>query len=451
MRPSKRLLLLFGLWWLLALALIALRLAMPQHAAPFAALWWASGAVLVMVAMWDAYERAPAATIDVVRSLPENLALNVRNEAHLVLRNLGPRPVRLEVADDPPVHIDIPELPVQLTLAPGEQARVNYRVLPRRRGDARFGPVWLRRHSPLGLWEARSRPGDECSVKVFPNFVAASRLAGMGLEREMGAIGVHLQQRRGDGMDFHQLREFRTGDSLRQIDWKATARYRKPISREYQDERDQDILFLLDCGRRMRARDAELSHFDHALNALLLTAQVGLRQGDGVGLLTFAAAERGAHCCDGTRWLAPIKGHTALNRLIHQVYDLHSSTTASDYLEAAQGLLERHRKRAMVILVTNVREEDADDLHAATTLLARRHRVVVASLREQALDERIAAPLQVLDDTLACLGTLDYLGARERLLQQLRQRGLSVIDTLPQQLHVELVAEYLRLKRSNAL
>lgn len=450
MRPGRYLLLLLGLWLALALVLSALRVAAPEYGGTLVAAWWACGAVLALGAIWDALACPPATAIEVVRVLPDNLALAVRNEAQLEVRNLGRWPIRLEVADDPPTHVDVPELPRQLVLAAGAQARLSYGIFPRRRGDAHFGRLWLRRYSPLALWEVRSRPGEVASVRVFPNFVAASRLAGMDLEREVGAIGVHLRQRRGDGMDFHQLREFRAGDALRQIDWKATARYRKPISREYQDERDQDILFLLDCGRRMRARDAALSHFDHALNALLLTAQVGLRQGDGVGLLTFAAAERGADV-DGTRWLAPVKGAKALNQLIHQVYDLHSSAAASDYLEAAQGLLERHRKRALVILVSNVREEDADDLHAAATLLARRHRVVIASLREQALDERIGADPEGLDETLAVLGTLDYLRARERLLLELRQRGLSVIDTLPQQLHVELVAEYLRLKRSNAL
>jgi uncharacterized protein (DUF58 family) len=424
--------------------------AAPAEAALLAPGWWAAGALLLLAAAWDLVRRGDPAALEVVRHLPENLALDTPNEATLSLRNRGSRLIALEVADDPPPQVDMPGLPARLALAPGERAEVRYRLLPRRRGDAAFGPPWLRWLTPLGLWERRSRPGEACSVKVFPNFVAASRLATLGLEREIGAMGVHLRQRRGEGLEFHQLREFRTGDALRQIDWKATARQRKPISREYQDERDQDILFLLDCGRRMRARDGALSHFDHALNALLLTAQVGLRQGDAVGLMTFAEAERGA-AADAMRWLPPVKGRAAINRLIHQVYDLHSSTAGSDYLEAAQRLLDRHRKRAMVILVSNLREEDADDLHAAVDLLARRHRVVIASLREAALDARVEAPLHEFEDALACLGTLDHLGARERLLQRLRQRRLSVIDTLPQQLHVELVAEYLRIKRSAAL
>ena len=92
------------------------------------------------------------------------------------------------------------------------------------------------------------------------------------------------RRRRGEGLEFHQLREYREGDSQRQIDWKATSRSGQLISREYQDERDQQIMLLIDCGRRMRAQDDELSHFDHVLNAALLLAYVGLRQGDAVGL-----------------------------------------------------------------------------------------------------------------------------------------------------------------------
>ena len=101
-------------------------------------------------------------------------------------------------------------------------------------------------------------------------------------------VGAHLRRRRGEGTEFQQLREYRLGDSLRQIDWKATQRARKLISRDYQDERNQQVMLLVDTGRRMLARDDGLSHFDHVLNAALLVAYIALRQGDVVGLLAAA-------------------------------------------------------------------------------------------------------------------------------------------------------------------
>src|SRR3546814_8797339 len=97
-------------------------------------------------------------------------------------------------------------------------------------------------------------------------------------------VGAHLKRRRGEGTDFHQMREYRVGDSLRQIDWKATARARKLISREYQDEKNQQLIVVLDTGRRMLATDGALAHFDHALDASMVVSSMAFRQGDGGGL-----------------------------------------------------------------------------------------------------------------------------------------------------------------------
>ena len=107
----------------------------------------------------------------------------------------------------------------------------------------------------------------------------------LGAETASRAVGAHVKRRRGEGTDFHQMRDYRVGDSLRQVDWKATARMRRLISREYQDERNQHLLMVIDTGRRMLARDGELSHFDHVLNAALVVSYLALRQGDAVGLL----------------------------------------------------------------------------------------------------------------------------------------------------------------------
>ena len=116
---------------------------------------------------------------------------------------------------------------------------------------------------------------------------------------------------------------------MRQIDWKATSRIRKLISREYQDQRDQQVFFLIDCGRRMTAKDGELSHFDHALNSVLLLAYVALRQGDAVGLMTFGGAPR---------YVAARKGAGMVNVVLNALYDLQPGMSSPDYANAATDL-----------------------------------------------------------------------------------------------------------------
>jgi len=258
----------------------------------------------------------------------------------------------------------------------------------------------------------------------------------------LSQLGVRQRQRRGLGLEFHQLREFRDGDSLRQIDWKATARQRTPIAREYQDERDQQIIFMLDCGRRMRSQDGELAHFDHALNACLLLSYVALRQGDAVGLSTFAS--------DRAHYLAPVKGTGQLNVLLNSVYDLDSTQRPADYQAAATQLLARQKRRALVVLVTNLRDEDDEELLTAVKRLSKQHRVLVASLREDLLDSLRLSPVQTLPEALAYCGAVDYLNARAELHERLSAHGVPLLETRPSELGAGLVTHYLSWKRSGS-
>lgn len=445
MRPSYRLLQLLAVLALLALLLSGLRLSgitSPELLLLIQELFWISAGLSVIVAGLDLLCRPPAACIEVTRQLSESVALGVSSQVQLTLRNPFTYPVQLTVQEQHPEAIDCIGLPVDLKLAADSRKALSYSIVPLRRGDADFGPCLLRVDSHWGLWQTVVAVGDAAAIRVYPNFAPIARLAHLGIEQSINQLGIHQIQRRGEGLDFQQLREFREGDALRQIDWKATARQRKPISRDYQDERDQDVIFLLDCGRRLRAKDDTLSHFDHALNALLLTTYIALRQGDGVGLVSFAGAPR---------WVSPVKGQASINTFLNQLYDLHSSTESNDYLQAAQQLIARHSKRALIVIITNVRDEDGEDLIDATRLLRKKHRVLIANLRETFLDEVVDKKVANFTDAMTYCGSLQYLQQRQHLLKKLLSTGVVVVDSTPQQLHINLVKEYLALKRSGRI
>jgi uncharacterized protein (DUF58 family) len=284
--------------------------------------------------------------------------------------------------------------------------------------------------------------GEPTVVRVYPNFKAVAQHALMAVDAQVRQMGVKRQRQRGAGLDFHQLREYRVGDVLRQIDWKATSRQRKLISREYQEERDQRVVFVLDCGRRMSARDGDLSHFDHALNAILLLAYVAIRQGDSVGLLTFSGMDR---------WLPPVKGAGGMTTVLNQVYDLDTTLEPSDFLEASYRVMRHMPKRALVVLVTNLREEDSEELQPALHMLRRRHLVLLASLREQVIDERLDRPVERLQDALQVAMATQYVAERRRVHESVGGFGIQVLDVSPSGLPPALVDRYLDLKSSGAL
>ncbi|PKM34045.1 MAG: DUF58 domain-containing protein [Gammaproteobacteria bacterium HGW-Gammaproteobacteria-12] len=412
MKPSRLLIGLLGGLFAAAVLLGALPLLGIRLADSLMPLAWGLLLALALVAVVDALwlRRQPSPRLE--RVLPGNLPLGRWSEVQLIAHHDFAQTQEIEVFDHVPEGMAFDFLPQRITLHPGQQTQVSYRLKPLIRGHFHFALCELKLPSPLRLWQAK---------RLLP-------LA---------------RPRRGLGLEFHQLREFRDGDTLRQIDWKATARKRTPIAREYQDERDQQIVFLLDCGRRMRSQDDELSHFDHALNACLLLSYVALRQGDAVGLATFAGNQ--------SRYLAPVKGPAQLNVLLNAVYDLDTSQQPADFSAAADLLLTRQRRRSLVVLVTNLRDEDDQDLLAAVRRLSRQHRVLIASLREEALDRLRQTPVEQFDQALAYCGTLDYLNARADLHERLAAHEVPVLDARPGELGPELVSSYLAWKKAGAL
>jgi uncharacterized protein (DUF58 family) len=407
-----------------------------------ALVWWAALAALLAAAAIDALAvlRRPALTVE--RELPDSLALGVWRELPLRIVSEARSALSVDVYDHHPDSMQTEALPQRVTVPADGYVELRYRIRPVRRGDAVFPRVQLRIASPLGLWRRGQRLDAEGRTRVYPNFALVAHYALFALDNRLNQLGVLKRRRRGEGQDFHQLREYRLGDALRQIDWRATARMRKLISREYQEERDQEIVFLLDCGHRMLAQDDALSHFDHTLNAMLLVGYVALRQGDAVGFGTFSG---------NARWLAPAKGATGMTRLLNGLYDLEPSPEAPDYLEAATELLKRQRKRALVIVLTNLRDEDSEELLPALNLLRRQHLVLLASLREEAIDNVLERPVEELRDALRVGATHDYLAYRRGVVERVLASGALALDVQPQQLPIALVNRYLDIKRSGRL
>jgi uncharacterized protein (DUF58 family) len=432
MRPAPLLLWLLLLWALLGLCVVLLALPVLS--------WYIAGAGVFALALLDGLRLYRSPTPQVQRELPDALALGVRRQATLHLQSY--RAQRLDVFDLVPEGWASEGLPRRLKLAAASDTRFQYTLVPNARGSFVFEGVHLRLHSPLRLWRQRRSAEATQTVRVYPDFVPLTRFALFSAEQASRLIGAHLKRRRGEGTDFHQMREYRVGDSLRQIDWKATSRARKLISREYQDEKNQQLVMLLDTGRRMLAEENGLSHFDHVLNASLVVSYLALRQGDAVGLFASGGQKR---------WVAPRRGMAAIDTLLRASYDLQPQPIATDYLAAATELSLRQQRRSLVMLVSNVRDEDIEDLLAAVRLLQKRHLVCVASLRERELDDALAREVNELPDAVQAGAIARYLQQRKQAHAALRSHKVMVLDVTAEQLPGALVERYLAVKRDGLL
>lgn len=402
-----------------------------------------SADLLLSVLDW---RRAP---LEMRRHLPHAFAIGVPVTVQVSLDNQGGtrRLGRYQEYADP--ALVMPRLPLTFDVGPRRRELLDIEVTPTARGLQRFDLAQVRLRSRFGFLDLDIRIGTSESRRVFPNFEEQARFAWLAGDRRVQSAGLKSVQRRGSGTDFDQLVDYRAGDPIRHIDWKATEKHDRPIVRKFQDERDQDVIILLDCGRLMRADDTQhgigATHFDQCLNALMLLAFVALSHGDAVGAMTFGAA------AGAQKRFAPRKGKQTFNALMAALADVEATATFSDYEQIAAECLSQRRKRGLVVMITNSRSEDAPQLGAALALLRTRHMVILANLREEVVALIGEQALTVPDSALECAAALEYAHSRDRLLNRLANNGVRTIDCEPRRLGVELVNRYRALKRAGSI
>lgn len=404
--------------------------------------WYTGIGGLLGLALIEALLLVTQKTPRFSRQVATAFPLGVWQTVEMTLTPVGKRRIRMEITEHVPGSSEVAGLPMTLTVTPGSTDTIRYHLKNLARGEHQINGCTLRLHGRLGLLTQRRFIAETSLIKVYPNFALVAKYAQLATDNRLSQLGIRIRQRRGDGMEFHQLREYRVGDSLRQVDWKATSRLRRLISREYHEERNQQVMMLLDTGFRMRAHDNDLSHFDHALNATLLLTHVVIRQGDAMGLMTFGGNDR---------FIMPAKGNTIMRDMMKTVFDLQPTQCIPDYLRAVQDISSRLKKRSLIVILTNLRDEDCDDLLEACQLLGKRHLVLITALRENLFDEIQQQNISVAEDAFTYAAAENYQELRQRKIHFLRHAGALVMDTDPMHLAARLINKYLDVKNSGRL
>ncbi len=232
------------IWWLwLVLAIIVAII-------PSLLIYWQIvGIILLALALIYAWKVWQLPDIKIKRQVANSLSLNVWTEVTLNLSNFTNRSISLEVFDDYPINCDLQDQPQTIILPPLATLKIQYCICPQQRGSAKFSGVHLLHLSSLRIWKRYHYIKLKAHIRVYPNFATMTKYALFATTNRLGQLGIRQIQRRGDGLEFHQLREYRIGDMLRQLDWNATSRHQKLISKEYQEAKDQQINYLEDALR----------------------------------------------------------------------------------------------------------------------------------------------------------------------------------------------------------
>lgn len=400
-------------------------------------------AALLLVAALD-FVLARRAPVKLWRELPVRLQVGVSNPVTLHLVNTARRALRLDVRDDSPQEFESKPAVLSLTVSASSRATLHYTTTPTKRGKFEFGALHLRVRGPFGfVWHERSVPAS-VAVSVFPDMRGASRLLLSDAALDFVNLGLRQLRRDGRGSEFARLRDYSQGDSVRDVDWKATARRGRPVTRVMESERSQTVLIGVDAGRSMAARVDGLTKLDHAVNAALFLAFVAVRNGDRVGLVVFA---------DGIKtYLAPSAGRLQYRKIVDALYTAKPHLTYVDYLALFKELNVRLLKRSLLCIFTDFIDEDqAQTMVEPMRRLARRHVPLCLSVKDVALAQLLETSPPDAEVAYQHAVASELLLEREAMKRKVGGNGVTVVDVDAQHLSLAAVNQYLEIKARGTL
>lgn len=398
--------------------------------------------VVVLACAVDAALAASPRLVAVRRTVPVSVRLTEQARSELTLTNVGPRRLRATVRDAWQPSAGARDNRHTVDVAPGDGARLATVLAPTRRGDRRADRVTIRTVGPLGLAGRQASLDVPGTLRVLPEFASRRHLPSR-LARLRELDGRAAVQVRGQGTEFDSLREYVIGDDVRSIDWRATARRADVVVRTWRPERDRRVLIVLDTSRTSAARTLDAPRLDASIEAALLLAALASKAGDRVELVAYDRKVRAR--------VIGASGPRLMPAVADALARVEPALVETDWPGAVALVRERLTQRSLLVLLSALEPAAVEQgLLGVVGSLAERHQVVLASVRDPEVEELRTGRgdvASVFDAAAAERVELERAAVSARL----RQRGVEVVDALPEELAPRLADTYIALKAAGRL
>ncbi len=371
-------------------------------------------------------------------------SLKKPHPVQLTITNRSRRTQAVWVRDGVPAPLVAEPEDMLVRLPPRSRSTLKYVIKAARRGAFALSAIHLRVRSRFGLWQRFLDYPLESPLNVYPDMKQLTEYGVLARTNRLSLVGVRRTRKIGQDNEFERLRDYTRDDNYKHIDWRSTARRSKLTVKDFQANQSQRLLFLIDCGRMMANEAAGLSLLDHSLNAMLMLSYVALKQGDSVGLVCFSDEIHG--------FVPPAGGMNQMNRLLHASFDRFPRMVESRYDEAFLYLASRCRKRALVVLITNLIDEvNANQVERYLTSFVGRHLPLGVLLRDRQLFEAADDPDPRDNALYRAAAAAEILIWRHQVLSDLASKGVLSLDVFPEDLTAPLVNSYLNIKARHLL
>ena len=373
------------------------------------------------------------------RFAPERLSNGDENEIRVHVENFYPYKITLEVIDEIPHQFQKRDLTFNFQLGPGDARVISYHLRPVKRGEYSFGSINAFVSSPLGIFSRRFRFAADAMVPVYPSFIQMRKYELMAISNRLTNAGIKKIRRIGHNLEFELIKEYVSGDDVRSVNWKATARKMELMVNHYQDERSQQVYSVIDKGRMMQMPFEGMSLLDYAINATLVISNIAIKKSDKSGLITFQD-KIGSMIAAG-------KQNSQMSRILEVLYNQKTAYRESDFSVLYNHIRRKVNQRSLLLLFTNF--ESIYGLQRQIPYLrqlAKQHLLVVIFFENTEMRSLIEKPAPGLREVYYKAIAEKFAYDKKLIVKELAKHGIQAMLTSPQNLTVNTINKYLELK-----
>lgn len=378
------------------------------------------------------------------RDLPEKLSNGDDNPIPIKLRNSFQFEVYLKIIDELPKQWQVRNFELYTRMKPGAEKILTYQVRPTERGEYHFGNLNVYSGTILGLAWRRQKYDHNAMVPNYPSFLQLKKYEFVAFTNKLKMFGLKKIRRIGHTLEFEQIKDYVSGDDVRNINWKATAKKNQLMVNQYQDEKSQPVYSVIDTGRVMKMPFNELSLLDYAINATLVISNTVLKKQDKAGMFTFSKKVENQIVAKQRR--------SQMNLILENLYNIETDFSESDFARLYVDIKRRINSRSLLLLYTNF--ETLDALHRQLPYLqaiAKTHLLVVIFFENTEMVEMTKQPAVTTREIFQKTIAEKFVYEKKLIAGELKKYGIQSILTAPEHLTINTINKYLEIKARGLL
>lgn len=393
--------------------------------------------LLVIVDIFILFHKKNGVTME--RFLPEKLSNGDDNKITLQIKNNYSFISHLSIIEELPYQFQKRDFFFDLKLTSKEDKTIHYHVKPTQRGIYSFGNVNVYASTPLQLATKKYVLGETKKLKCYPSFLKLREFNFKAFTDSTISYGTKKVRRIGHSLEFEQIKEYVSGDDIRTLNWKATAKRNQLMINQYVEEKSQPVYSIIDKGRAMQMHFNNISLLDYAVNATLAISNVILRKQDKAGMLSFSKKLEDIVVAE--------QRNSQMHLISEALYNIKTDFSESDFSSLYAVVKRKITNRSLLILYTNF--ETMDGLNRQLSYLralAKNHLLLVVFFKNTELKSVINSKSENIQDVYDTVIAEKFMHEKKRIVKALKKYGIPSVLTEPENLTGDTINKYLELK-----